>query len=185
MIEFKKVSFAYEDKPVIENFDLLIPDGKVTAVMGLSGLGKTTVMKLAIGLLTPQDGEIIRDYASASYLFQENRLFETSVINNLLMVGIPREKAIDLLQKFDLQKDIDTPVDKLSGGMARRVAIARMLGVESEMYFIDETIKELDEHHRNKALELIREYTKNKTVMLITHDLEEAEYLNAKIISLN
>ncbi|MBQ1447870.1 MAG: ATP-binding cassette domain-containing protein, partial [Erysipelotrichaceae bacterium] len=57
MIEFKKVSFAYEDKPVIENFDLLIPDGKVTAVMGLSGLGKTTVMKLAIGLLTPQGGE--------------------------------------------------------------------------------------------------------------------------------
>ena len=185
MIEFKKVTFAYEDKPIIEDLDLLIPDHQVTAIMGSSGLGKTTILNLAIGLLEPQKGEITRDFPKASYLFQENRLFPTTVMNNLLMVGITRDKAIELLKKFDLNEDADTPVEKLSGGMARRLAIARMLGVESEMYFIDEPIKELDEHHQREALKLIEEYTEGKTVLLITHSLEEAKYLNAKIISLD
>lgn len=183
MIELKNVCFSFNEKRVLENFNLHISDNKITCLMGPSGYGKTTIMRIAAGLIKPQSGEVVRnDITGQSFVFQENRLFDCSVISNFTALGIDEKRARDYLDKVGLLCEADSMPSSLSGGMARRVAIARALAFEADIYFMDEPISGLDKKNEKSIMEVIKHELKGKTALIITHDQTQAEFLTDIII---
>jgi len=179
-------------KQVFSGLDLFIPYGKVTCLMGKSGCGKTTLLKMLLGFETPDSGSIEGVPEKAAVVFQEDRLAEDfSVLANVLLPfdRLSREeqerlekKALELLARVGLREEANKKVRLLSGGMKRRVAIVRALMPESDLLILDEPLKGLDEKNRNTMIEVLRSY--GKTILMVTHDPEEAKLLGAGILTL-
>ena len=128
MIEIKNISFSFGKDKIISDLNLEIEEGKTYCIMGKSGVGKTTLMKLIAGLLKPEKGEILgTEKLKKSFIFQENRLLPgLSVYENIKFVTADEEKITNALQDTSLLSEKNKMIDELSGGMARRVAIARI-----------------------------------------------------------
>lgn len=186
MIEIKNISFSFGNNKIISDFSLGIEEGKTYCIMGKSGVGKTTLMKLIAGLLKPDKGEILgTEKLKKSFVFQENRLLPgLSVYENIKFVTADEEKITNALQDTSLLSEKNKMIDELSGGMARRVAIARATAFNGDIFFIDEPLYGLDVETSQDILELIKNTIKNKTALIITHSPEEAFYLSDKIIFL-
>jgi len=176
------VSKSYGGKPVFQHFSCKIPQGSVCAVMGPSGSGKTTLLRLILGLEAPDCGEITGVPAEKSAVFQEDRLCpELSLVGNLRM-AVPKCSKPELMRLLDalgLADSADKPASQLSGGMARRTALARALLCDSALLTLDEPFSGLDEAARNAAILTIRNYQKGRTLLLVTHRQEDAELLQA------
>lgn len=186
MIEIKNISFSFGNNKIISDLSLEIEEGKTYCIMGKSGVGKTTLMKLVSGLLKPDNGEILgTGKLKKSFIFQENRLLSgLSVYENIKYVTTDEVKIAKALQDTSLLSEKHKMTDELSGGMARRVAIARATAFDGDIYFIDEPLYGLDVKTSQGILELIKNTVKNKTALIITHSPEEAFYLSDKIIFL-
>ncbi len=180
MIEVKNVSKSFDGKTVLEDVSLVIEKGKCTALTGASGKGKTTLMRIIAGLTEPDTGEVIcREKPRCSFVFQENRLLEhKTVLDNILTVAPDRERAEYFLKRTGLLPDKDKRAADLSGGMKRRLAIARALAYGGEVYFLDEPLRELDGETLKAVAELIKEEISGKTAVLITHDEFSSEFLS-------
>lgn len=179
-MKLNNVSFSYDNKPVFENFSLEIEEG-ITCLMGASGLGKTTLLKLLGGLLKPDEGTVDIGDRKVSFMFQEDRLLPwLSVRDNVLLVT-DREKETDELL-CELGIDGNLRIDELSGGMARRVALARCLMFDSDLLLMDEPFKGMDSKLIIRVAGIIRR--QNKTAVISTHSLEEAKALDAEVITL-
>ncbi len=185
MIEFKNVTFAYGEKQVLTNFSLKIESGERVCLFGESGKGKTTLLRLICGLERPQAGEITGiDKNRFSVVFQEDRLLNNlTVLENVCLVG-KSDKAKELLCGLGLEDCFNKKPEELSGGMRRRVAIARALCSEFDVLLLDEAFNGLDEDRIKDTAKLILEETKGKTVIMITHSLEQAQLLKAKIVEI-
>ncbi|MGN1421242.1 MAG: ATP-binding cassette domain-containing protein [Eubacterium sp.] len=185
MIEFKNVSFSYKKKQVLKDFNLTVNNGEKICLYGESGVGKTTILRLILGLEGADKGSVICTDKSFSVVFQENRLipFKTAE-ENITLFG-----KCDRLDYFLTCLGIDEARSKypsqLSGGMARRVAIARALSVDADIYIFDEPFTGLDSDNTLRAVNLINEITKDKTVISVMHDTDAADLLNSKIIKIN
>jgi len=186
MIEIKNLSFSFGSNQIISDLSLEIEEGKTYCIMGKSGVGKTTLLKLIAGLLKPDNGEILgTGKLKKSFIFQENRLLPgLSVYGNIKYVTADEEKISKALHDTSLISEKDKMPDELSGGMARRVAIARAAAFDGDIYFIDEPLYGLDVRTSQGILELIKNTVRNKTALIITHSPEEAFYLSDKIIFL-
>ncbi len=186
MIEIKNISFSFGNNKIISDLSLEIEEGKTYCIMGKSGVGKTTLLKLIAGLLKPDNGEIIGpEILKKSFIFQENRLLPSlSIYENIKYVTADEEKISKALQDTSLLSEKNKMTDELSGGMARRVAIARATAFDGDIFFIDEPLYGLDVKTSKGILELIKNTVKNKTAIIITHSPEEAFYLSDKIIFL-
>lgn len=184
MPELKNIVKYYSDKCVFDGFSYKFETGKFTSLLGTSGCGKTTLLRLLSGLEKPDSGEvIIENNAKLSFIFQEHRLIPfCSVMKNLTAFGIERLKAEELLNDAGLIREADAYPEQLSGGMQRRLAIIRSLGFGGDIFFFDEPLRELDSDNRRKMIDLIRKYTKGKTVVAVTHEEAFAEELSDKII---
>lgn len=173
------ISHAYDGKPVLENLSLsMLPGGKYCFV-GKSGSGKTTLLRIMMGLLRPTKGSAA-DFTQKkpSAVFQEDRLLGwMNAAQNLRFVSdIAPEEAEELLLSLGLEKEsLSQPVSEYSGGMQRRVAIARALSVPFEVLYLDEPFKGLDAQTLQQVEKVIKERTAGKTVVLVTHDLRQAE----------
>lgn len=187
MIELKNISFSFGKDRIISDLSLEIEEGKTYCIMGKSGIGKTTLMKLIAGLLKPDNGEIIgTEKLKKAFIFQENRLLPwLSVYENIKYVTDDEEKITKTLHETSLLSEKDKPADELSGGMARRLAIARATAFDGDVFFIDEPLYGLDVKTSQGILELIRKTVKNKTAFIITHSPEEAFCLADEIIFLH
>jgi len=186
MITLNNVSFSYGEKQVIRNFSLTINKGHRICLFGESGCGKTTLLRIILGLLTPQCGDVKYDKPlKPSIVFQENLLlpFKT-VLKNITLFGAENTKAIELLKELDIAEYAESMPSALSGGIERRVAIARALSYDFDYLCLDEPFTGLDQENIEKAAKLILKKASDKPIVLITHSLEEAELLNAKIINL-
>ena len=184
-ITLRNVSKCFGDKIVLENFSAVFPAGETSVLMGVSGGGKTTLLRLILGLETPDGGEISGVPAKCAAVFQEDRLCPqlTALGNVLLAAGRRKEReARELLGRLGLAESIDTPAADLSGGMRRRTALARALCSEYDLLVLDEPFKGLDDQTRRTAIETVREQTQGKTVLLVTHDPTEAKTFTEKII---
>ena len=129
MLRLENVSFSYGDKAVLQNFSLTVHDGECVAIKGPSGCGKTTVIRLLAGLCAPNSGTVIAP-ERVGVVFQEDRLLPFASIKRNLFLTSPdggRQNAMQLLRDMGLDKEADTAVRRLSGGMKRRVAIVRAL----------------------------------------------------------
>lgn len=186
MIEIKNLSFSFGSNQIVSDLSLEIEEGKTYCIMGKSGVGKTTLLKLIAGLLKPDNGEILgTGKLKKSFIFQENRLLPgLSVYGNIKYVTADEEKISKALHDTSLISEKDKMPDELSGGMARRVAIARAAAFDGDIYFIDEPLYGLDVRTSQGILELIKNTVRNKTALIITHSPEEAFYLSDKIIFL-
>ncbi len=160
----------------------------ITAIMAPSGYGKTTLLKCIAGLLKPSSGDMINVPEKISFVFQDDRLLEDfSVVSNIKFVTkkYDEKRALDILSRLDLKDLQSTPVKQLSGGMKRRVAIARALCADYDLLILDEPLKGLDNELRDRTIDFIKEYNKEKTVIVVTHDIYEAEKFGGEIIQLD
>ncbi len=187
MIELKNIYKSFDGKQVLKDFSLEVKKGEKICIMGKSGCGKTTVINLLLGLIAPDAGEVKNPYTAAP-VFQENRLCENfSSLANVKMVLPDKSKntAAELLRELELGDDMLRPVNELSGGMKRRVAIARALAADKELLLLDEPFKGLDEATRARVADVINLKAADKTVVLVSHDPDEAELLGARIVTLS
>lgn len=185
-IQIQHLSKAFGSKQVLQDFSCTLPAGKCTALMGPSGSGKTTLINTLLGLVGKDSGEITGLPERISVVFQENRLCEDfTALENVAMVNQKSmEHARLLLEKMGLKDSLHQPVSALSGGMKRRVAIARALHFDAPFLIMDEPFKGLDEETKETVIQTVLEETKGKTLLLITHDEQEAKKCAGQTIML-
>ncbi|MBR4099590.1 MAG: ABC transporter ATP-binding protein [Clostridia bacterium] len=185
MIRLNNIFFSYGDKKVFDNFTLDIGSNDRLWLSGQSGCGKTTLLRLILGLETSQKGEIIKDISlKPSVVFQEDRLlpFKTA-LQNIMLVTNDETLAKENLEALGLKTEADTLVSELSGGMKRRVAIARALSVPFDYLILDEAFTGLDKQNIEIAIKQILKIAKDKAIILVSHSPLEAELLGAKQIN--
>lgn len=183
MIELNRVTKRYGEKTVLSKFSCRIPDDTVCAVMAPSGTGKTTLMRLILGLEAPDSGTITGVPERKSAVFQEDRLCPNlSVAKNIRMADgkIEESRMMALLTELGLAADAGTPAQQLSGGMARRAALARALLYDGALLVLDEPFSGLDEENRIAAAAAIRSHRNGRTVILVTHREEDLSLLGAE-----
>ena len=187
MIEVNNLSFSFGNDKIISDLSINLEEGKTYCIMGKSGIGKTTLMKLLAGLLKAEKGKITgTEKRKKSFIFQENRLLPwLNVYENVKYITDDEDKIMKALQATSLLDEKDKSADELSGGMARRLAIARAIAFDGDVFFIDEPLYGLDIKTSQGILELIRKTVKNKMAFIITHSPEEAFYLADEIIFLH
>lgn len=187
-IELKNLTKSFGEKTVFQNFSHVFPEGETTCVMGPSGCGKTTLLNLLLGLEAPDSGEILGlDGLKRSAVFQEDRLCENvSAPSNLRLVSpaLSRRDAEGALSQLGLGDSLRQPVREFSGGMKRRVAILRALCAEYGVLLADEPFHGLDAAMKLRTMEYFREKTAGKTVILVTHDPEEAKFFAGRLLEL-
>lgn len=179
MIELKKVTKTFEDKKILENFSYEFKKGSTTFILGESGIGKTTLINMILGIQKPDSGEIIKKAKKTSSIFQEDRLIENiSARQNIELVLEKKEEKSKISEAFTsvgLEGEEDTLVYNLSGGMKRRIAIIRGILYNSELIIMDEPFKGLDDENRKKTINFIKNNLNNRTLIIISHDLRDME----------
>ena len=191
MIQLQNVTLTYTDKKVVksvlEDITLTIPSGKITVIMGPSGCGKTTLMRLLSGLLAPTLGNVTRETENISYLFQDPALLPwlTAAENVNLVLSDKKATlpvATEWLTRVDLAGEANTYPAALSGGMRQRVALARALCTDADLLLLDEPFRGMDEDLHAKMRQLIQECRKGKTTVIVTHDAQDAEMADCRIL---
>ncbi len=179
-MRINNLDFSYDNKQIFHDYSLDLSDG-ITCLMGASGKGKTTLLKLMAGLLKPDNGTVDIDDRKVSFMFQEDRLLPwLNVRENVLLVTGREKETDELLQELGI--DGNLKISELSGGMARRVALARCLMFESDVLLMDEPFKGLDEELMKKVASII--VRQNKPTIVSTHSLDEVEALGGEIVNL-
>ena len=177
-IILKSISFSYPEKRIFENFSAQFNDGVFYSVSAPSGKGKTTLFRIISGLEKVSSGKVEVN-GKLAYMFQEDRLFpHLTVLENVKLAESKEYDAEEILEKLGLKGENNAYPDELSGGMRRRVALCRTLLAPSQNIILDEPFTGLDEETRDRAISLIADMCKSKTLLLSTHD--EAEKVMCK-----
>ncbi|BAF70699.1 ABC transporter ATP-binding protein [Nitratiruptor sp. SB155-2] len=195
-LKVEHLTFSFGYKTILEDISFEIHEGEVVSVVGPSGGGKTTLLRLCAGLLDRQEGTIENSFKTQAIAFQDPRLLPwKNVLDNIAFglkaQGVPKKERIkrakEIALKFDLEEDDFEKFPKeLSGGMSQRVSFARALVTKPKLLFLDEPFSALDiglkRELQNHLIELITK--KAITIFFITHDLMEAVRLSDKIFVL-
>ncbi len=203
VLEIRNVNRVYndgeKDVKALSDINLTVKEGEFVSIIGSSGCGKTTLLKLIAGLDMPQSGELLLNESKITgpdykrgYVFQQNCLFEWLTVEKNIAAGLKARhvytqnkdkvsKYIDLVGLHGFEKSYP---HQISGGMAQRVAIARALINEPEILLLDEPMGALDSFTRadiqDKLLDIKKQ--ENLTMILVTHDVDEAIYLSDRIV---
>ena len=184
-ISLERVTRGFEGKTVLKDFSCRFPERGVAAVMGPSGSGKSTLINLLLGLLEPEGGRIMgTDNLRFSAVFQEDRLLDglTPMDNLRLTTGRSAAENRAALLELGLNPDERGAARLMSGGMKRRLALARGALLEAEVLLLDEPFRGLDEDTRARAADFLRKRWADRLMVLVTHDPEEARLMGAKEI---
>jgi phospholipid/cholesterol/gamma-HCH transport system ATP-binding protein len=211
LVELRGLSFGYGERLILDNISLTVPRGKVTALMGASGGGKTTVLRLIGGQARPQKGELLFDGQNLAafdrqalyqarrrmgMLFQFGALFtDLSVFDNVafplrehtdLADALIRDVVLMKLNAVGLRGARDLMPSEISGGMARRVALARAIALDPDLVMYDEPFAGLDPISLGTAARLIRQLndTLGITSIVVSHDLEETFRIADQVVVL-
>ena len=204
MLELKSISKKFKDRQILSDFNLTVEENKILAIVGPSGGGKTTLLRMLAGLEKIDSGEIIYNGESLpidelekrnllGFVFQDFQLFpHLTVLENLVLSpiktmnmakNVAEKKAVELLEKLGLEKQINNYPTSLSGGQKQRVALARAMMIEPKIIGYDEPTSALDPELRLEVEKLI---LKNRelgiTQIVVTHDLQFAENIADSIL---
>ena len=204
MLELKNISKKFGKKEILSNFSLTIPEKKILAIVGPSGGGKTTLLRMLAGLETIDSGEIFYNGESLpldelekrnllGFVFQDFQLFpHLSVMENLMLSPIKtmgmseadaKKKAVDLLTRLGLEAHADAYPYSLSGGQKQRAALARAMMIDPEVIGYDEPTSALDPELRLEVEKLILQNRElGMTQIVVTHDLQFAENIADQIL---
>lgn len=174
MIEVQEITVRFGEKTILDRLTLSLPQEGLTFLSGPSGEGKTTLLRVMAGLLTPEAGRVSLP-GRPVLLFQEDRLFPGRSVREQVEAVLSRQnrrEAERWLELVELERDGEKLPRELSGGMARRTALARALAVEGEVYLLDEPFAGVDPERSKRILKRIRE--RGKPTVLTGHDPELA-----------
>jgi phospholipid/cholesterol/gamma-HCH transport system ATP-binding protein len=207
-LRFEGVSKSFGERPVLQALSFQVPKGEALCILGRSGAGKSVTLKIAIGLIKPEDGQVYIDNLDITgldspelstvrkktgFLFQNAALFDSiSVFENL---AFPlrrhsadteekiKETVLERLAQVGLEKDADKMPSDLSGGMRKRVGLARALVLDPDILLIDEPSSGLDAITAAEIYELLLDLKayKHKTMVIVTHDVVGAKRLADQI----
>lgn len=175
MIEFRGVSKSFDGKAVLRDLNWRIAPGEQWQVRGASGIGKTTLLRLLMGLETPDTG-CITGAQGLRFLpvFQEDRLVEHwSAVGNVALVCGDAARVRMLLCALLSEDAFDQPVRTLSGGMRRRVALARALAAEGDVLVMDEPFAGLDAQTQRQAMTAVEQYRAGRTLVIVSHGTDD------------
>lgn len=192
-IRINNISKAYGEKQVLSHISKGFPAGETTVIMGASGCGKTTLLRILLGLEMPDNGEVIGMPEKVSVLFQENRLCEdVSAYENIaLVLDRKRTRAQRDAQRRKIEQeaaqvgitkeDLTQNAMELSGGMRRRIALLRALLYEADCVILDEPFKGLDAATKQIVMQYVKEKVAGRTTFLVTHEQAEADFFGGNI----
>lgn len=188
MIELLDLSRSFDKKEVLRDLSFRFPDKGAFAIMGPSGVGKTTLLRLLSGLDRPDKGELISTHTHPAMSFQEPRLLPwLTCHDNLTLVLGKREKAAEAatewLERFELAEYADRYPHELSGGMQQRLSLARALCYGGDLYLFDEPFSALDQALRERIAPYIRALGEKALLIIVTHDRHDAALLGATVLT--
>ncbi|NLP47471.1 MAG: ABC transporter ATP-binding protein [Clostridiales bacterium] len=176
-LKIENISKSFGQKKVLQNLSLDLPAEGIVALLGNSGAGKTTLLRIIAGLETPDSGRVLGlEGKHISYVFQNDRLLKGfSALENVALVS-DRETARLWLQNFGMGDALDKKPGLLSGGMRRRVALARGLAFAKAggILLLDEPFKGLDKDLKQRIIPYVQKIAQDSLVILVTHDKKEA-----------
>ena len=184
LLTLENISLSFGDKEILHEVSLSLRQGESRVIMGSSGIGKTSLLRLCAGLIKPDSGQIRSVASRIALQFQEPRLLPwlTALENVNTVLSDKREtlpEALEFLSLVGLSDAADLYPSELSGGMAQRVALARALAYRGDLYLLDEPFRGLDAALRDRMISLVREKTKDAGLLLVTHDPEVARQFDA------
>lgn len=207
-IEIKSLNAYYDKLHVLKDVEVKVEKGEIVSLIGPSGSGKSSFLKMLVGLLVPQSGEVkinneIIDYKKKADLrivrekigivFQQYNLFQNmNVLKNVCIAPIKiqkrdskkvEEQAIELLEKVGLKDKLKSYPDELSGGQQQRVAIARALCLNPEILLLDEVTSALDPELVQEVLDSIRLLASDgMTMLIVSHEMSFVKEVSSKVI---
>lgn len=168
-VKAEHLTLRYQDQTVLSDLTMALPDEGITLLAGPSGVGKTTLLRVFAGLLSPDKGTVTVP-GRPVMLFQEDRLFPRCTVRKQVEAVLPgerREEALRWLELVELSEAADKLPGELSGGMARRAALARALAVEGEVWLLDEPFAGVDPQRAERILKRLKEL--DRPILLTGH----------------
>ena len=194
MLEMQNVSKTLGSRKILESVSLRLKDGEVLCLMGPSGLGKTTILETACGLIKPDRGEVLTN-SRLAYAFQDNALipWQTAMGNMVFALSsyMDRQRAKSesekWLKRLGLFEAAALYPGQMSGGMRRRLNLARAFAIKPQLMLLDEPFAFLDEAWQDRLTRLIAEFQKkhNSSFLMVSHQLEPVRELGGRLVRLH
>ncbi len=211
LIEFKDVTKRFDHRVILERLNLQIFEGEVTTIIGLSGAGKSVLLKHIIGLLTPDEGMILfrgqpvhamkrsdRDayFSQISYMFQNNALFDSMTVYDNIALPLREtmklsrreidQRVLARIEQTDLTDVTFKYPSELSGGMQKRAALARALATDPKIVLFDEPTTGQDPIRKNAILGMVAQYQRKFgfTAVLVSHEIPDVFFISNRILAL-
>lgn len=203
ILTLKNISFSYKDKVIFDNYNFVMNKEEIIAIIGPSGCGKSTLLKIINGLETEYSGDVLLNGVNVNnipvnkrdivLMFQDNLLFpHMTIFENiefsLKMKKYPKHEIKKMVEEVARDIHLEDKLNKypkeLSGGQQRRVALARAVISKPKLLLLDEPFTGLDKEIKLEIMNLVKIIREkyNTSIVFVTHDLSEAEYLEAKCI---
>ena len=189
MINSGKIKKTYNGQVVLDIDNFSIEENKTYVITGSNGSGKSTLAKIIANLI-PDDNNIVKslnleDKYLIGYLAQKPYVFDMNLEKNILINNNDKSKCESLIKKFSLEHLRGKSAKKFSGGEQQKMSLARFMMKDYYIVIFDEPTSAMDENSKKTAVDIIEEYTKNKTMIMITHDLPCVEHIADYIIKMD